>query len=65
MSDKGYLLGKKILESLPALVETLEDDNVNRFQKQENLEKIFLGLDIVHSLTAKNLLIAKHLLEFY
>lgn len=65
MFDKNYLLGKEILKNLPALVDTLDDETVNKFQKQENLEKIFLGIDIVHALTAQNLATIKTLLEYY
>jgi hypothetical protein len=49
-SDKGYVLGKSILSSLPSLIDTLDNEDLNGFQKQEIFEKIILGLEIVNKI---------------
>ena len=38
---------KKIINSLPSLISSLRDENLNIFQQQENFEKVILGLEII------------------
>jgi len=37
----------EILESLPPFIDSLDDENINIFERQENLNKVILGLEIV------------------
>jgi hypothetical protein len=62
-TDKNYIFGKAIFESLHGLIDTLDDGNLSGFQKQENFEKIVLGLEIVNKIGIQECQNVKNLLN--
>ena len=60
-NDPTYILGQTILSSLLELSNSFNDEQTT-FVKQEKLEKIILGLEMVNNISRKTLQECKNLL---